>query len=447
MAAREHEELLRKGAGGVRQWRDLYPDQKLDLRNASFTNRNLNDIDLSEAQLQGCVFNQAQMQGANFSGANLTSAKFNSADLTAADFTGADLTAAELTQANLTRATLDRAILNRANLSRATLPPDRLRNARLAGAQFIECSLEGVDLGGCDLSKANFSGANLRHANLSGANLEEASLAAAKLDGATLTGANLRQVAANHAVFEDTDLTGADLHNASLELSRFRRANIASADFFEARIEKAEFINVRGAPGAKHLETTRNSESSMYFETAQRGWVDRFCDWETIRIFGRMPLFTASYTALISIPIVMYGYALYNERTETLRQWAATTGSSSTREPLGNIAVFVTENVHKLNLPTWSLELLVSTILLAAASTIYAAICPSRVKEFSRDQWCDEFNKSIVHYWAYAWKHRHLRVLTFALYVVGALGVVVVLTVKLVNTAIFIYQNSGWTLF
>src|SRR5215471_16891762 len=49
---------------------------------------------------------------------------------------------------------------------------------------------------------------------------------------------------------------------------------------------------------------------------------------------------------------------------------------------------------------------LVSVISLAAASTICALACPSRVKSFSRDQWCDEHRHSLVHYWADAWKMR-----------------------------------------
>jgi hypothetical protein len=38
---------------------------------------------------------------------------------------------------------------------------------------------------------------------------------------------------------------------------------------------------------------------------------------------GRLPLFGASYTALILIPIALYGLALYNDNIDLMRAWAA----------------------------------------------------------------------------------------------------------------------------
>src|SRR2546425_3893712 len=46
----------------------------------------------------------------------------------------------------------------------------------------------------------------------------------------------------------------------------------------------------------------------------------------------------------------------------------------------------------------------------AIGSTLYTFFCPSRIKEFSRDQWCDQIGHSLVHYWPFAWKHRGARV-------------------------------------
>jgi hypothetical protein len=37
-------------------------------------------------------------------------------------------------------------------------------------------------------------------------------------------------------------------------------------------------------------------------------------------------------------------------------------------------------------IPSQSFLLLLSTVLLAAGSTMYTFFCPSRIKEFSRDQ-------------------------------------------------------------
>ena len=69
-----------------------------------------------------------------------------------------------------------------------------------------------------------------------------------------------------------------------------------------------------------------------------------------------------------------------------------------------------------------SLVLLVSTVLLAIASTLYTFFSPSRIKEFSRDQWCDQLGRSLLHYWPLAWQHRWMRLICFACYTLGGIG-------------------------
>jgi hypothetical protein len=73
-----------------------------------------------------------------------------------------------------------------------------------------------------------------------------------------------------------------------------------------------------------------------------------------------------------------------------------------------------------------------STILLAVGSTLYTFFCPSRIKEFSCDQWCDQLGHSLLHYWPLAWKHRYIR-LTCAACVPGS---------KLWETGVFISMNT-----
>jgi hypothetical protein len=84
--------------------------------------------------------------------------------------------------------------------------------------------------------------------------------------------------------------------------------------------------------------------------------------------------------------------------------------------------------------------LLGSTICLAIGASIFAT-CPSRIREFSRDQWTDEFNRSLAHYWAMSWKRRWARFACIFFYVTGALGAGIVLISKLWNVGRFIVQN------
>jgi hypothetical protein len=86
--------------------------------------------------------------------------------------------------------------------------------------------------------------------------------------------------------------------------------------------------------------------------------------------------------------------------------------------------------------------LLVSTVLLAIASTLYTWRCPSRIKEFSRDQWCDQLGRSLLHYWPMAWKERGVRLFCAACYLLGGGGALWVLGNKVVETAQFIVKHS-----
>src|SRR5262249_23673294 len=153
-----------------------------------------------------------------------------------------------------------------------------------------------------------------------------------------------------------------------------------------------------------------------YYDRVIREWPERWADWETIRIAGRLPLFGASYSALIVIPAYLYALEVYNGKVNAARAWVQASSVPS------RASEAIVAHLHEEPMPArWGLRL-VSTILLAAASTIYALACPSRVKSFSRDQWCDEHRHSLVHYWADAWRMRSLRLACAAMYLLGGLG-------------------------
>jgi hypothetical protein len=166
-------------------------------------------------------------------------------------------------------------------------------------------------------------------------------------------------------------------------------------------------------------------------------------DWERLRVVGRLPLFGISYTALILIPIVFYSLALYNDKVGLVRAWAAQ-AVISPDHPLHRFALLLLDRLHPHPLPSQSLLLLVSTVLLAAGSTLYTFFSPSRVKEFSRDQWCDQLGRSLLHYWPLAWKHRYIRLACAACYALGGAGALWVLGTKVGHTALFIVKHSTW---
>jgi hypothetical protein len=227
------------------------------------------------------------------------------------------------------------------------------------------------------------------------------------------------------------------MHNANLA-----EANIAYASFLEADMREANFRGVTGIKHARHLETVRLRGGDVkYVETCKRELPEWWCDWERLRTMGRLPLFGASYAALILIPIFYAGLAFYNEKVDMVRAWAAT-ALTTENQPLKIIAQLVHDRLHAQPLPDLSLILLVSTFLLAVASTIFALGCPPIIKDFSRSQWCYGLNRSLLHYWAYSWKRRWARLPCIVCYVVGGLGALVVIGTKVYSAAMFILRNT-----
>jgi|ERR1700730_9565612 hypothetical protein len=110
------------------------------------------------------------------------------------------------------------------------------------------------------------------------------------------------------------------------------------------------------------------------------------------------------------------------------------------------MAQMVLQRLHPLPPPALSELLLVSTLLLASGASIYAIACPSRVKEFSRDQWKYQLGLSEVHYMAAAWSGKPWRLAALAFYILGGFGAAIVLGSKLVNVAMFIVSNQTWSL-
>jgi uncharacterized protein YjbI with pentapeptide repeats len=119
------------------------------------------------------------LENADLSEADLRLDNLSHADLSHADLTGAKLSDADLSHADLTGATLSDANLAYANLT----------YANLTYASSIEADLSGADLTGATVSDANLKEADLSGATLLGADLSGATLLEADLRGAELSGA------------------------------------------------------------------------------------------------------------------------------------------------------------------------------------------------------------------------------------------------------------------
>jgi uncharacterized protein YjbI with pentapeptide repeats len=461
-----HVKIVKEGTQAICEWREKYPDVRFDLRC-----EDLSGADLHLANLRGADLSRANLSGASLRVADLRVADLGGADLSKADLSGADLSRGSLRGADLRGADVGGAHLGGAHLREADLRGANLGGANLGGAILSRANLGEADLGGADLnravlreadlSKADFSGAELSGAHLGGTHLGGANLRGAILSRANLSGAHLRGADLSGADLSGADLNGADLSGADLSRARLSRANLSGATlrgssidralFSEANVCNSDFHGVRNAAGARGLATVRiEKEDVRYFEACNRSRLDKLVDWERLRLFGRLPLFGASYAILICIALFMYSLAFYNSQLERLRSLARTI-SERIDEPETALEVAVVTTAEWVSgleaqpVPSLSFSLLVSALLLAIASTIYAFFCPARIKEYSKDQWCDELRQPLIHYWPLSWTYRWVRLTCFAFYVIGVLGALWVLIAKICRAALHICQNSTFS--
>jgi len=198
MANPEHVALVRKGAEAIAKWRQVHPDEHLDLRGADLFlahlfRANLKEANLLTADLSGADLSEADLRAASLFSADLRGAKLSKADLSRADLKGADLSGAHLSGAHLSRADLKGADLKRADLSGADLSGANLSGANLSGAHLSGSHLSGAILSDAILSGANLSGANLVGADLRDANLSRTEFSQASLGFTSVGGLDLRQ--------------------------------------------------------------------------------------------------------------------------------------------------------------------------------------------------------------------------------------------------------------
>jgi uncharacterized protein YjbI with pentapeptide repeats len=437
MANEDHVALAKQGHKTVNQARKREPGLKLDLSGISLHGLDLSCMDLSHVNFRNTTLTNCKMRNAKLVGADLSGARLDDADLTGANLSSANFDGSALTQADLTDATVSKKTILKCDLQRAIFSANILLQANIAGANLSNHDLADIDLSGRDLQHTRFQHARLSGTKLLGSNLTGADFSSSALDNANFTNANLTQASLSHANLSMAILVGASLYRANLQQANLTEADVTDADFCEAILQDSIFDGVIGTFRARNLRTSNVERDVRYFANVVREWPERWFDWERIRIAGRLPLFGVSYSALILIPAYIYALEIYNRWVNAAKAWAE--GPSLPASASKTILA----HLHEEPTPSkWGL-LLASTFLLAIASTIYTLRCPSRVKSFSRDEWCDEHGHSLVHYWADAWKWRPLRLLCAAMYLLGGLGAGGVLALKVWNAAVILYHSPS----
>lgn len=414
MANPEHIKILNLPKQEIIDW--INPNREnntLDLSNADFTGKNISDIYLGFANLEN----------ANFKGVTLNNIDLTEANLKGANFHKATLKDVRFIQSNLSGANFQEATTDKAQLIRVNLTNTNFQNAKITNTHIQES----------DLSGANFQEAIFISTNF---NLEKKTNSA-NFKKIKFIDSNLSQYNLSNSDFQDADFSNTTFLNVNFDNSKFKGTN-----FYETTITNTTFNKSQALNQAKNLLTTKLTEKgAQYFEFCERNWLNRYIDWEILRVMGKLPVFGASYLALFFIPLFFYILAKYNENIEVFKLWA-TNITPTNPEHIVVFANAITSKLTPIAVPEQSLTILLSTILLAIGSTLYTLFCPSRIKEFSRDQWVDQLGKPLIHYWPLAWRYPVIRVICLLAYFLGAVGILWVMAGKLWDVMIFIINYS-----
>jgi len=247
-----------------------------------------------------------------------------------------------------------------------------------------------------------------------------------------------------------TNLQDANFFKAELEGTHFADCDLKGANFKEARVNRASFKKAINTHLAKELDNVILIERSVnvrvppdvdYFHTIPLPWNFKYLGWEWIRSVGKLPLFNASYIAIVSIIVFLYFHQGYNEGVETIKESAGSIASNP-EHSWKSAAALIQEKLQKFRISWTLLFTLMGAVTLAIASTIYEIVCPDRIKEFGREGWTNQNLKPLIHYFPLSWKYPRTRYVCAFFYVVGGLLTITVIIIKVVQAGIYIVRTT-----
>lgn len=358
----------------------------------------------------------------------------------------------DLSGIDLSGKVLDGVIFSGFNLQYA-----KFRRCKLREAEFKKAQLENASFSNAVCDSAVFDYSSLLSAKCDGASFRGAKFVNCKVENSNFIGADFSNATMIDSIWNLSNFTDADLHCANVQGSRFEQCKIGSTFAWGlSKTESAFFkdLEVTTMPSwrfEKYKVSSSSGGQTIEFRQYKRRLKNnamRILYWSSIRTVGKLPLFKISSTAIISIPILLYLRAQWNrfvngsvemiKESDPLPETADNSWLVWHRNLVEKVSALGTD--LQLAIPTDSLLLLVSIGLLAMASSLYMLFCPPRIKEFSLEQWCDQFGHDAIQYVPRAWTRPMIRWLTALLYASGGVLVLVYLSKKIWAATIVIWN-------
>ena len=266
------------------------------------------------------------------------------------------------------------------------------------------------------LSGLQFQDLSMGSLDLSDADLEEATFTKCKLSNAVFENANLKCTS-----FFDCELQNTSFVNATLKNTIFNNVNLSAAVFGDnptiSRI--------------KQYTLNSDVQDSPQYTTSKIPIWDRFMTWEKLRFLRGINIFVPSYAALILSVLYLNSFSVINYAVRKINDVVATSPELLGIDPLE----FLEPGVRHF----WGLT---AFLCLAISSTLFLA-CPSRIIDYSREQWESEVKKSSLAYDHTCWSRRWARIPCTVLLVAGGLIAAILLLVFVCSQVDFILNYDA----
>jgi hypothetical protein len=240
-----------------------------------------------------------------------------------------------------------------------------------------------------------------------------------------------------------------DFFNCVLAGSKFKDCLIKECNFFDSDWNGCDFEGVIFDGSQLGKIKNANKASNLFsvtvagagidrskFETAVKSW-QMWIDWERLGTAGKLPLFGVSTTALVAMPIYFHFLAHYNHSLGVLKNSINSSLPSAVASPL-EVAI---AKLPVLPIPGLSIVALISALCLALGAVLYSFFCPPLPKQFSLAQWQYQLQRPTLAYLAESWSRPRRRIACAIFYLVGGLCGLYVLSVKLWQTAVYIWHG------
>lgn len=253
-------------------------------------------------------------------------------------------------------------------------------------------------------------------------------LSDADLEGATFTDCKLPNV-----VFENANLKSASFTNCELQNSIYIDAILSNSTFSNVNLNAAEFGDNSTISRIKHISLSSDTKDCPKYGASEIPVWDRVMSWEKLRFLRSINIFVPSYAALIISVLYLNGFSAINYVIRKINDVVV-----KSPELLGVEAIeFLEPGVRHI----W---VILAFFCLAVAATLFLA-CPSRIADYSREQWESDVKKSSLLYDHASWGKRWARIPCSALLMVGGLIAVVLFLVFVCSQVAFVVNYSAPT--